>query len=250
MKSKSAYRWMSLVFVLLLIFIAFTALVINYFMYNPAEADTTLNLGVGETYEYPNDGYRVRYYSYDKSIAEIDKNGIITANSKGTTEIAAGRKRISVHVFDAPKSIDIKEKSFSLGVGEKYTLSPYIPNSDLDTGFKYSLSGDEAITIDKNGKIKAVKPGKTKVTISTYNDKTVSCEIRVGNAPDKISLSANSKTLYLGATGKIYINISADCASKETTVESSNEKIIKINSKGELKPVAVGSATIKATTYN
>ena len=250
MKSKSAYRLMSLAFVLLLIFIAFTALVINYFMYNPAEADTTLNLGVGETYEYPNDGYRIRYYSYDKSIASIDKNGIITALSKGTTEIAAGRKRIAVHVLDAPKSIDIKEKSFSLGVGEKYTLSPYIPNSDLDTGFKYSLSGDEAITIDKNGKIKAVKPGKAKVTISTYNDKTVSCEIRVGNPPDKISLSANSKTLYLGATGKIYINISADCASKDTTVQSSNEKILKINSKGELKPVAVGSATIKATTYN
>ena len=250
MKSKSAYRLMSLVFVLLLILIASSALIINYFMYNPAEADTSLNLGVGETYEYPNDGYKIRFYSYNKDIVTVDKNGMITAVSKGTAQLAAGRKRIDIHVFDAPESVDIKEKSFSLGIGEEYTLSPFIPESELDTGFEYSVSGDDAFTIDKNGKIKAVKAGKATVTISTYNKKTVSCEIRVGNPPQKISLSANSKTLYLGATGKVYINIPADCASKEITIESNNEKVIKVNSKCELTPVAAGKATIKATTYN
>ena len=251
MKSKSAYRLMSIVFVLLLILIASSALIINYFMYNPAEADTVLNLGVGEIYEYPNDGYKIRFYSYNKDIVTVDKNGIITANSKGTAQIAAGRKRIDINVFDAPESVDVKEKSFSIGVGEEYTLAPFIPDSELNTGFEYSVSGDkEALTIDKKGKIKAVKSGKATVTISTYNKKTVSCEIRVGNPPEKISLSANTKTLYLGATGKVYINIPADCASKETTIESSNEKVIKVNSKCELTPVAVGAATIKATTYN
>ena len=250
MKSKSAYKLMSIVFVLLLILIASAALVINYFMYNPAEADTVLNLGVGETYEYPSDGYKIRFYSYNKDIVTIDKTGMITANAKGTAQIAAGRKRIGVNVFDAPESVDIHEKSFSIGIGEEYTLEPFIPNSELNTGFQYSVSGDEALTIDKNGKIKAVKAGKTTVTISTYNKKTVSCEIRVGNPPQKISLSANTKTLYLGATGKVYINIPADCASKKTTIESSNEKIIKVNSKCELTPVSAGTATIKATTYN
>lgn len=133
MKSKSAYRLMSLVFVLLLILIASSALIINYFMYNPAEADTSLNLGVGETYEYPNDGYKIRFYSYNKDIVTVDKNGMITAVSKGTAQLAAGRKRIDIHVFDAPESVDIKEKSFSLGIGEEYTLSPFIPESELDT---------------------------------------------------------------------------------------------------------------------
>ena len=118
MKSKSAYKLMSIVFVLLLILIASAALVINYFMYNPAEADTVLNLGVGETYEYPSDGYKIRFYSYNKDIVTIDKTGMITANAKGTAQIAAGRKRIDVNVFDAPESVDIHEKSFSIGIGE------------------------------------------------------------------------------------------------------------------------------------
>lgn len=250
MKSKSAYRLMSLVFVSLLILIALSALIINYFMYNPAEADTTINIGVGQTYEYPANGYKIRFHSYNKEIADVDKNGMITARSKGTAQIAAGRKRININVLDAPKSVEIDEKSFSLGVGEEYTLSPYIPDSEINTGFEYSVADNETLTIDKNGKIKAVKAGKTAVTISTYNKKTVSCEIRVGNPPEKISLSANSKTIYMGATGKIYINIPADCASKETAIESSNENIIKVNSKCELMPVSVGSAIIKATTYN
>lgn len=250
MKSKSAYRLMSICFILLLILIASLALIINYFMYNPAEADTQLNLGVGETYEYPSDGYKIRFYSYNKDIVTVDKSGKITAHAKGTAQIAAGRKRIDINVFDAPESVDIKEKSFSLGVGEEYTLDPFIPDSKLDTGFEYSVSGDEALTIDKNGKIKAVKAGKATINISTYNKKTVSCEVRVGNPPEKISLSANTKTLYIGSMGKVYINIPADCASKETAIESSNEEVIKVNSKCEIIPVSVGKATIKATTYN
>ena len=250
MKSKSAYRFMSIAFVLLLILIACSAVVINYFMYNPSEANTEINMGIGETYEYPDDGYRIRFYSYNKDIATIDKDGVITACSKGTAQIAAGRKRININVLDAPESVEIDEKSFSLGVGEEYTLAPYIPNSELDTGFQYNVSGDEAFTIDKNGKIKAIKAGKATIEISTYNGKTVSCEVRVGNPPEKITLSANSKTLYMGATGKVYINIPADCASKKTTIESDNEKVITVNSKCELTPISVGTATIKATTYN
>ena len=250
MKSKSAYKVMSLIFVLMLILIAFAAVGINYFMYNPAEADETLNLGIGQTYQYATDGYKIRFYSYDKSIATVDKDGIITAVSKGTTQITAGRKHLDVNVLDAPESVVMDEKSVSLGVGEEFTLSPKIPESKINTGFIYSVSGDDAIKIDKNGKVKAVKAGNTKITASTYNGKSATCNVRVGNPPEKISVSANSKTLYVGATDKVYINIPADCASKETTIESSTEEVIKVNSKCELIPVAVGKAKITATTYN
>ncbi len=112
MKSKSAYRLMSLVFVLLLILIASSALIINYFMYNPAEADTSLNLGVGETYEYPNDGYKIRFYSYNKDIVTVDKNGMITAVSKGLF--------FYINTFRCIKYMDINSFSACCKLGSSF----------------------------------------------------------------------------------------------------------------------------------
>ncbi len=250
MKSKSAYKLMSLVFVLLLIFISFIAVIVNNLMTGTTAFDTAINMGVGQTYQFPESTAKIRFHSYNKEIVTVDKNGVITAVSKGSAQIAAGRKRIDVNVYDAPESVELDDGAFSMGVGEEYTLSPYVPGSEFNTGFTYTLSGDNAVMVDENGKITAVSAGKTTITVSTYNNCTASCDVSVGNPPDKISLSASSNTLFLGAAGKIFINIPADCASKATAISSDNEEIIKVNSKCELTPVAVGKATITATTYN
>lgn len=250
MKSKSAYKLMSLVFVLLLIFISFIAVIVNNLMIGTSASDTAINMGVGQTYQFPGEETKTRFHSYNKEIVTVDKNGLLTAVSKGSAQIAAGRKKIDVNVFDAPKSVVLDDGAFSMGIGEEYTLSPYVPDSEFNTGFSYTISGDNAVKIDENGKITAVAAGKVTVTVSTYNNCTASCDIKVGNPPDKISLSATSNTLFLGAAGKIFINIPADCASKATTVQSDNEAVLKVNSKGELTPVATGTAKIKATAYN
>lgn len=250
-KLKSSYRLMALIFVLLLILTAFSAVLINSLMSPSDTVDSTIYLGVGQVYEYPDESGKLKYRSYNKDIVTVDNNGIITAVSKGTGQIAAGRKRIDVNVLDAPEKIVLDDGAFSMGVGEEYTLSPYIPDSELKTGFTYTVSGDtDAIKIDENGKVTAVSAGKVTVTVSTYNNCTASCDIVVGNPPQKMSLSANSKTLYMGTTGKIFINIPSDCASKATEIKSDNEKVLQVNSKCELTPVAAGKATITATAFN
>lgn len=250
MKSKSAYKLMSVVFVLLLIFISFIAVIVNNLMLGTSASDTAINMGVGQTYQFPEETAKTRFHSYNKEIVTIDKNGLITAVSKGSAQIAAGRKRIDINVYDAPKSVELDDGAFSMGIGEEYTLSPYVPDSEFNTGFTYTVSGDNAITIDENGKITAVSAGKATITVSTYNNCTASCDVSVGNPPEKISLSATSNTLFIGAKGKIFINIPADSASKATTVQSDNEDVIKVNSKCELTPVSIGKATITATAYN
>ncbi len=153
MKSKSAYKLMSLVFVLLLIFISFIAVIVNNLMTGTTASDTAINMGVGQTYQFPESTAKIRFHSYNKEIVTVDKNGVITAVSKGSAQIAAGRKRIDVNVYDAPESVELDDGAFSMGVGEEYTLSPYVPGSEFNTGFTYTLSGDNAVTVDENGKI-------------------------------------------------------------------------------------------------
>lgn len=250
MKSKSAYRIMAVIFVVVLILVAVSAVVINININKTPVSDIAVNMGVGQVYQLPEESARHRLRGYDREIITVDKNGAITAVSKGSTRISSGRKKIDVNVFDAPKSVSLDDGAFALGVGEEYQLSPYVPDSEFNAGFTYTPSEEGIVSIDENGKLTAVMAGKTTVTVSTYNNCTASCDVTVGNPPEEISLSATSKTLFLGASGRIFINIPADCASMETVLQSSDENIVKVTPQCELIPVAVGTATITATTYN
>ena len=250
MKPKSAYKVMAAVFVVLLVIISFIAVFISNNLNSSDDFDSVMYMGVGQVYEYPKENDKMRFRSYDKNVVSVDKDGIITAVNKGSVKIAAGLKRIYVHVIDAPQSVELNEGAFSMGVGEEFLLSPHVPYSEFNTDFKYSVNGDEAITIDKSGKITAVAAGKVTVTVSTYNDCTASCDIVVGNAPEEISFDASSKTIYMGTTGKLFIKMAAGSASKSTTIQSDNEEVLTVNSKCEITPVAAGTANVIATTYN
>jgi uncharacterized protein YjdB len=130
-------------------------------------------------------GIIYKYNSSKKSVATIDKAGVITALKKGTTTITvkAGNKtqKFKVTVGTVlPKKITLNKKSVSIKAKAttKLTVKWSPTNADPKT-VTWTSSNKRVATVDKNGKVKAIKKGKCTITATTWNGKTVKCSVTV-----------------------------------------------------------------------
>ena len=218
----------------------------------PADTENEiLYLGVGQIYKYPAKGdEKIKLKSYDKNIITVDENGNITAVSKGAAKLKAGKKRLTVEVVDAPQELDIDETSLALGVGEEYTLEFYVPDSKFTTGLEFSLSDDQPVKIDGNGKVTAIAPGTATVTAETYNGHKATCEITVADAPHKIGVSVFNDKLYVGTVCELKVSLPKDTAAKGIQFESDNSQVVAVGRNGKLTALSPGKAKVTATAYN
>ena len=210
-----------------------------------------LYLGVGQTYKFPLKGdEKAKLKSYDKSIITVDESGNITAEAKGTARLKAGRENIIVEVEDAPQELDIDEKTLSLGVGEEYTLTFYVPDSRLGAGITFTVSDTQAIKIDENGRVTALAPGTATVTAETYNGHKAQCEITVAEAPYKIDVSIFNDNLYVGTVCEMNVLLPDGSAVRNIRYESDNTQVVAVGINGKITALAPGVANVTATAYN
>lgn len=110
----------------------------------------------------------VLWYSKDNSIATVDRYGNVTGRSVGRVNIVA----YVPGVVTAPMPVEVKQQYYAkfitgditLRVGETYQLR-YITN---DSTVSFGCTNSAIVTVNKYGKLTAVKPGEATVTIRTY----------------------------------------------------------------------------------
>jgi uncharacterized protein YjdB len=130
-------------------------------------------------------GIIYKYSSSKKSVATIDKTGVITALKTGTTTITvkAGTKtqKFKVTVGTVlPKKITLNKKSVSIKAKATTKLTiKWSPTKADPKTVTWTSSNKRVATVDKNGKVKGVKKGKCTITATTWNGKTVKCSVTV-----------------------------------------------------------------------
>jgi uncharacterized protein YjdB len=130
-------------------------------------------------------GIIYKYSSSKKSVATVDKAGVITALKKGTTTITvkAGNKtqKFKVTVGTVlPKKITLNKKSVSIKAKAITKLTvKWSPTKASPKTVTWTSSNKRVATVDKNGKVKGVKKGKCTITATTWNGKTVKCSVTV-----------------------------------------------------------------------
>ena len=153
------------------------------------------------------------------------------------------------------KSIKVTPATVELTEGETKTLKAQVsPDDTTDKTVKWTSSDTKVATVDKNGKISAVKAGTATITATTTNGKEATAKITVSKAKvdvKSVSLNKTTATLDEGKSVELKATVSPSNANDKTIKwTSSNSKVATVDNSGKVKAIKAGTATITATTTN
>lgn len=191
--------------------------------------------------------------SDNQSVATVDQNGLVKAVGQGTATITVSRgdKTASCEiVVSAPlESISIQP---SLELLKKQTAAltiTYNPeNTTDDKTAVWSSSDDKVATVDQNGVVTAVAPGKATITAKVGKHEAT-CSVTVKEQPlNSIALNKQEMALDKGKTESLTVTYNPeDTTDDKTVVWSTSDSKVATVENGVVTAVGVGKATITAT---
>ena len=148
------------------------------------------------------------FYSSDENVASVNKNGTVTANSKGKAEIYTYKddEKISTQITVKQPVESVSLSNITLYTGESTTLkASYKPsNADYGTSFTYKVT-DTSVASVNGDVLTANKAGETVVTVSSGNGVSTQAKITVLNPPKATpKIKTISKSEYDSYKGEKY----------------------------------------------
>ena len=151
-----------------------------------------------------------------------------------------------------PKSITLSKSSLSLMVNRTAQLTATVsPSSAINKSVSWVSSNPEIATVDTKGNVKAIKAGSTTITATAKGATSIKKSITVTVTkiiPTDLKLSKSTLNIVNKQIVKVTATVTpADAANKTVVWKSSNTKVATVDSKGNIKGITTGSATITAT---
>ncbi len=139
----------------------------------------------------------VIWSSSNTDVVTVNKQGLITAVSKGTAIITATTQdggfssTCNVTVVEPVTDVKLTLTTKELKINETVQLTAKVEPSDANQNVIWSSSQESVATVDVNGLVTAVSEGKATITVTTEDGgKTATCEITV--VPNTISVTGVS----------------------------------------------------------
>ena len=217
----------------------------------------TLDLSVTYNPEDTTDDKTVEWSSTDETVAKVE-DGKVTTLASGTTYIKAkvGDKEASckVSVIVPLTGIKLNKESVTLLKGQTDTLiTTFAPEDTTFVGkASYKSSDESIITVNKDGKITAIKEGEATVTATVKdgeNEFSATCEITVNEIPlNTITIDKKDFELNVSESEKLNVIFEPENTTDDKTIEwsSSDESIVSVDSEGVVTAKAEGTAFITA----
>lgn len=174
-----------------------------------------------EAQVYPSDASNksLKWEVKDESVAQIDDNGTLKPMSVGMTEItvttedggfsAKGFVNVINKIIN-PETVQIQNKgSAKMSVGESINMIATIsPANSRNKTVTWSSSDSRIATVSKTGRVKAIEPGITTISVRTSNGKMDTMELVVDasstqnilDLSDKVTSDQEIPTDILGTT--------------------------------------------------
>ena len=135
------------------------------------------------------DNTEIEWISSDKSIADIDKNGTVTAVKAGKVTLTAKTTdgtnlEKSIHLTVAPliTAVKVDKTAITLTQGAKYAQKvTFAPADVINKTMSWTTSDKSVATVDADGVIQGRKIGTATITGTTTDGtkKTVTCKVTV-----------------------------------------------------------------------
>ncbi len=161
------------------------------------------------------------------------------------------------------ESVALNTNTLSLEVGSEETLVATVnPDNAYMKTISWKTGNSNYVSVDSNGKVKAIKKTTTGVTITAYvdenkngtldtNEKKATCKVSVVDKLVKvtsISLNPTSKTISKSETFTITATVAPSNATTKTvswTVASGSS--VSVSTAGKVTPKAFGTSVVRAT---
>lgn len=189
------------------------------------------------------------YESDDECIASINALGRITGITPGKTRIFVSCEGISKSIDITVKSneitdLDIEDHEDELEVGKTLALSvTLIPNDLQDKKAAFYSSAPEIATVNENGRITGIAPGKVTITVCCDDvEKTV--PLTVKNKTDGITVKEPYVVLKPGNEHKIATTVAPKSAPQALTYHCLDTVIASVSSDGVICAISPGSTSV------
>lgn len=194
--------------------------------------------------------------SADEAIAKVDENGVVTAVSKGETEIiatSAANKNVSakcsVTVTRAVKGISIEESRQTAYLGRKLTLNVSFTPADATNQNLTWETSDKSVATVINGVVYTHSQGSAIITATSEDGGYIAyCVVTVTVGIDSVAFDKTELMLAKGESKELSVTVLPDDATIKTLLwQSSDEEIATVKDGVVTAGTKSGTATIRAT---
>ena len=202
----------------------------------------------------------ITWSSTNPAVATVDPLGNVKAISAGKTVIRCTSDDNPMVVGSCTVTVKVKEtgikldkSSFEVYETKSKTLKATVsPVDATNKNVTWTSSNTSVATVDKDGKVTGKKAGTAYISATTANGKyTAKAKVTVLKMiyTEKVVLNKTTLTLNDGATFDLNATVLPENAITKTVKwSSSDKKIVKVDSYGEVTAVAPGTAYIYCTT--
>ena len=182
----------------------------------------------------------VTWKSSNTKVATVNSKGVVTAKTAGKATITAtlNGKTATYKLTVKNPSIAAKASAFTIYTKGQTSTKITVTKYGVTGTAKFTSSNKSIATVDSKGVVKAKKAGTVKITAQVGSYKKV-VTIKVRNA--SLKLAKTAATVKKGKTTTIKVSA---VPTGKVTYTSSNKKVATVTSKGVVKGVKKGTATI------
>ena len=212
----------------------------------------------------------ITFSNYSNDIIDIN-NYVIVAKKIGETSVTATYDDVEttfkVIVTDksiAIKSISLDKSNITMNVSDEELLQVTInPINATNASLSFTSSNNKVVTVDSNGKIKAIASGTAIITVKSNNSKTATCKITINNKTEtpkssenttievtKVTLDKSILSIYVSETKELQASVTpSNATNKDITWISSDPNVASVVN-GKVTGVSVGTTKILARSNN
>ena len=205
----------------------------------------------------------VKWTSSNPKVVTVNNNGVVKGIKEGTATITVSLdnvKKASCKVTVTSKNGDVSKitlnkTNLSLIVGKSEKLNAtVIPSNAKNKTIIWTSGNPNIATVDKNGKVVAIKSGTVTITAKSNNGKIATCKVTVTSKTvnvSKVTLNKTKLSLLVGKNEKLTATVTPTNATNKTiTWTSSNSKIASVDKNGKVVAIKSGTVTITAKSNN